>query len=126
MQPELLPGTAGCVVLLFDCQVGSSLPSGAELAESDPFDEEIAIEDKSRERQRSKHLKRLEDLDNAADGVDVSRHFSYYAWEGGAGEIRWKHEVCSLQQCTFRINTAPQHAEQLDHHKSQLKNQRQL
>ena len=25
--------------------------------------------------------------------MDVSRHFSYYAWEGGAGSLRWKHEV---------------------------------
>jgi hypothetical protein len=32
-------------------------------------------------------------LQDAKDGVDVSRHFSYYAWEGGAGSLRWKHEV---------------------------------
>ena len=32
-------------------------------------------------------------LQDAKDGEDVSRHFSYYAWEGGAGSLRWKHEV---------------------------------
>lgn len=27
-------------------------------------------------------------------GVDTSRHFSYYAFEGKTGALRWKHEVC--------------------------------
>lgn len=27
------------------------------------------------------------------NGVDVSKHFSYYAMDGGTGESRWKHEV---------------------------------
>jgi hypothetical protein len=26
-------------------------------------------------------------------GVDTSRHFSYYAFDGGSGALRWKHEV---------------------------------
>ncbi len=26
-------------------------------------------------------------------GVDLSRHFSYYAFEGGSGGHRWTHEV---------------------------------
>lgn len=26
-------------------------------------------------------------------GVDVSRHFSYYAFDGGSGALRWKHEA---------------------------------
>ena len=25
--------------------------------------------------------------------VDLSRHFSYYAFEGQSGALRWKHEV---------------------------------
>ena len=38
----------------------------------------------------------LEDIDakdGAARGVDMSRHFSYYAFEGKTGVLRWKHEV---------------------------------
>ena len=27
------------------------------------------------------------------NGVDISKHFSYYALEGGTGQSRWKHEV---------------------------------
>jgi len=27
------------------------------------------------------------------DGLDLSRHFSYYAFEGQSGTLRWKHEV---------------------------------
>ena len=26
-------------------------------------------------------------------GIDLSRHFSYYAYEGGSGQWRWNHEV---------------------------------
>lgn len=29
--------------------------------------------------------------DDADAAVDVSRHFSYYAFEGGKGESVWKH-----------------------------------
>lgn len=31
-------------------------------------------------------------------GVDVSRHFSYYAFEGGKGESVWKHTSGAFQQ----------------------------
>lgn len=27
------------------------------------------------------------------DGVDVSKHFSYFAVDGGSGETRWTHEA---------------------------------
>ncbi|KAF8060078.1 hypothetical protein HT031_005017 [Scenedesmus sp. PABB004] len=33
----------------------------------------------------------------AAGGVDVSRHFSYYAFEGGRGESVWKHASGAFQ-----------------------------
>lgn len=55
-------------------------------------------------------------LQDAKDGVDVSRHFSYYAWEGGAGSLRWKHEVwqhtvssisSSSPATSVRVLTAP-------------------
>jgi len=52
----------------------------------------------------------LEDIDardGAARGVDMSRHFSYYAFEGKTGVLRWKHEVrrashVSAQPCRER------------------------
>ena len=52
----------------------------------------------------------LEDIDakdGAARGVDMSRHFSYYAFEGKTGVLRWKHEVrsashISAQPCRER------------------------
>lgn len=33
---------------------------------------------------------------NKSRGVDTSRHFSYYAFEGKTGALRWKHEVWLL------------------------------
>lgn len=71
--------------------------AGFELEDGDPFAEELAMESAEREHRRSEHLKKLQDLELGADGVDISRHFSYYAWEGASGELRWKHEVrCTL------------------------------
>lgn len=67
--------------------------AGFELEDGDPFAEELAMEAAEKEHRRSQHMKKLEDLELAADGIDISRHFSYYAWEGGSGELRWKHEV---------------------------------
>lgn len=32
-------------------------------------------------------------------GVDLSRHFSYYAYEGGSGQWRWNHEVRGVLCC---------------------------
>ena len=31
-------------------------------------------------------------------GVDVSRHFNYYAFEGGRGETVWKHNSGAFQK----------------------------
>ena len=42
----------------------------------------------------------LDDIDakdGAARGVDTSRHFSYYAFEGKTGVLRWKHEVRPME-----------------------------
>lgn len=46
-------------------------------------------------RHRSAHMAPGEDLEDVEGGstTDLSRHFSYHAWEGRKGEFRWKHEV---------------------------------
>ena len=36
-----------------------------------------------------------------SDDVDLSRHFSYYAFEGQSGIPRWKHEVWPLSICAL-------------------------
>lgn len=38
------------------------------------------------------------------NGVDISKHFSYYALEGGTGQARWKHEVCHALQILTVMN----------------------
>ena len=51
----------------------------------------------------------LEDIDakdGSAHGVDTSRHFSYYAFEGKTGVLRWKHEVCVSLTCTRHLACA--------------------
>ena len=35
------------------------------------------------------------------DDVDLSRHFSYYAFEGQSGIPRWKHEVWPVTTCAL-------------------------
>ena len=35
-----------------------------------------------------------------SDDVDLSRHFSYYAFEGQSGISRWKHEVSTIYMRT--------------------------
>ena len=54
----------------------------------------------------------LEDIDakdGAARGVDTSRHFSYYAFEGKTGVLRWKHEVSGARHvCARPVGSATQ------------------
>lgn len=38
------------------------------------------------------------DTTGSVGGVDVSRHFSYYAFEGGKGESVWKHASGAFQK----------------------------
>ena len=39
------------------------------------------------------------------NGVDISKHFSYYALEGGSGQPRWKHEVCLAPQSSQPLSS---------------------
>ena len=49
-------------------------------------------------------------------GVDTSRHFSMYAFEGGSGGLRWKHEGTDFQTDAGQLqdSTTPQHDHRLD------------
>lgn len=89
----------------------------AELEEADPFAEELSIESAEREHRRSERLKEMEGLKNVVDGsVDVSRHFSYYAWEGASGRILWKHqgEDFHRDSAAQSEQVTPQHNYRLD------------
>lgn len=49
-------------------------------------------------------------------GVDTSHHFSMYAFEGGSGGLRWKHEGTDFQTDAGQLqdSTTPQHDHRLD------------
>lgn len=58
----------------------------------DVLDEEILAE--GLERMQARGRKRAEGLDEVVtDGGSSGRHFSYFAYDGGNGELRWKHEA---------------------------------
>ncbi len=99
-EPTVLPLTGGkrahakpplsssmCSVLqLADCLVCPP----AEDAVAAAFDEE----DLGRKHQRGRGASELHELDDR--GVDLTMHFSYFAFEGATGLLRWKHEVSTL------------------------------
>lgn len=39
--------------------------------------------------------------------MDVSRHFSYYAFDGGSGAPRWKHEASIVPGSTVNDDVQP-------------------
>ena len=49
-------------------------------------------------------------------GVDISRHFSMYAFDGGTGNLRWKHEGEDFHKDAAELQdrTVPQHNHRLD------------
>ena len=49
-------------------------------------------------------------------GVDISRHFSMYALEGGTGNLRWKHEGQDFHKDAAELQdkTVPQHNHRLN------------
>eukprot|EP00195_Chlamydomonas_chlamydogama_P008599 CAMPEP_0202890806 /NCGR_PEP_ID=MMETSP1392-20130828/1099_1 /ASSEMBLY_ACC=CAM_ASM_000868 /TAXON_ID=225041 /ORGANISM="Chlamydomonas chlamydogama, Strain SAG 11-48b" /LENGTH=667 /DNA_ID=CAMNT_0049574447 /DNA_START=241 /DNA_END=2241 /DNA_ORIENTATION=+ len=62
--------------------------------DEDVLKAEMRLEQEARERARSaRATDKLEDLDagDPLSGLDASRHFSYYAFEGGSGDERWHH-----------------------------------
>ena len=51
-----------------------------------------------------------------SNGVDISRHFSMYALNGGSGGLRWKHEGLDFHKDAAHLqdNTIPQHNHRLE------------
>ena len=49
-------------------------------------------------------------------GVDISRHFSMYALNGGTGGLRWKHEGSDFHNDAAQLqdDTTPQHNHRLE------------
>ena len=47
--------------------------------------------------------------------MDISRHFSMYAFEGGTGGLRWKHEGLDFHKDAAQLQdkTIPQHNHRL-------------
>eukprot|EP00891_Asterochloris_glomerata_P007069 jgi/Astpho2/7069/e_gw1.00107.25.1_t len=48
--------------------------------------------------------------DSDTEGLDATRHFSYYAFAGDTGRLRWQHQVsCSQSRATSVACVVPQH-----------------
>ncbi|KAL3153753.1 hypothetical protein ABBQ32_013344 [Trebouxia sp. C0010 RCD-2024] len=97
--------------------VGGSIEMG-DLTEEDPFSDELDVEQEVARLLRSgKKEDELQDLDSNAEtrGVDVSRQFSMYAFEGGSGSLRWKHDGSNFQTDAGQLQdrTVPQHDHRL-------------
>ncbi|DBA75927.1 TPA: hypothetical protein ACH3X2_008986 [Trebouxia sp. C0005] len=98
--------------------VGGSIEMG-DLTEEDPFSDELDIEQElARLLHSGKKEDELQDLDRETDtkGVDISRHFSMYAFDGGTGNLRWKHEGEDFHKDAAELQdrTVPQHNHRLD------------
>eukprot|EP00898_Chlorokybus_atmophyticus_P005991 jgi/Chlat1/6393/Chrsp44S05841 len=82
--------------------------------EEDPLEEELAWEQSEELHARSADDKApLEDI-KLAEGKE--RHFSYYAFAGGTGELRWRHESTDFvrDHSAMSEELLPQHNYKLD------------
>lgn len=95
--------------------VGGSMESfPQEIGEQ--FDEEVAEEASEEVHRRSaKETEKLEDVTGNAPGLN-ERHFSYYAFEGGRGTLRWKHDSKDFHRDASELSQqlVPQHDYKLD------------
>ncbi len=70
---------------------------GDDIEEDDIFDEEILAEKMQRLNERGRA--RSDGLDEVGgDGGASGRHFSYFAYSGNAGVLRWKHEALDFHR----------------------------
>eukprot|EP00271_Cylindrocystis_brebissonii_P005161 TRINITY_DN17107_c0_g1_i1.p1 TRINITY_DN17107_c0_g1~~TRINITY_DN17107_c0_g1_i1.p1 ORF type:complete len:716 (+),score=145.26 TRINITY_DN17107_c0_g1_i1:201-2348(+) len=82
----------------------------------DPFEEEMQAEDEeAAHRMAAKKGEALEDVSGGKAGLK-ERHFSYYAYDGGSGELRWKHESQDFHRDASALSERllPQHNYKLD------------
>ena len=70
--------------------------------DEDPLAAELAAEALTHDGLSKKFGHDVEDTDATSRLVDVSRHFSYYAVDGGTGAERWRHEVCLFEILEFK------------------------
>ena len=56
-------------------------------------------------------LEDVVDGEGGASGVDLTRHFSYHAYEAGRGTPRWKHEGMDFHRDMHQLveEMIPQH-----------------
>lgn len=82
------------------------------LEEGDAIEEEIVAEGLERVRAHGRGQgEQLHEVDTG--GGASGRHFSYFAFSGGSGDIRWKHEAQDFHRDLGRLQDAPivtQHA----------------
>lgn len=82
----------------------------------DPFEEEDEFEyEGQRHRRQAEGEEKLEDVSDGKAGMK-ERHFSYYAYNGGNGDARWKHESQDFHRDGSALGSKllPQHNYKLD------------
>ncbi|KAK9916603.1 hypothetical protein WJX75_004756 [Coccomyxa subellipsoidea] len=102
-------GDRGVVVIGGSVDLGDLAHQGDE---GDASDEDVLERELAAERSQeafhasAKEGEALQDMDRGSkhQGVDVSRHFSYYAFDGGSGAPRWKHEGADFHRDTERLS----------------------
>ncbi|CAI5957966.1 unnamed protein product [Closterium sp. NIES-64] len=95
--------------------IGGSMESDP-LQFEDPVEEEEAEEEgEEKHRKEAGDKDELEDVSEGAAGVN-ERHFSYYAFDGATGAMRWKHDSKDFHRDMSALSQQllPQHNYKLD------------
>eukprot|EP00884_Botryococcus_braunii_P007301 jgi/Botrbrau1/16572/Bobra.0068s0003.2 len=120
---SMVKGDRGVVVVGASAELGAvaDLADSVGGANDDVLNRELALE---RARERFKYGKEagahLADIDQSVHagekGIDITRHFSYYAFSGSDGALRWKHEPEDFHRNVgeLREEIIPQHNYRLD------------
>eukprot|EP00803_Ostreobium_quekettii_P002515 evm.model.scf_113.4 EVM.evm.TU.scf_113.4 scf_113:72029-79810(+) len=95
-------GDRGLVVVGGSMHLGETFANTAKGSaaagekEEDVFEAELEAEKQEREHMgelgEALTLDDIDDAEGDTAGVDLSRHFSYHAYEASKGRLRWKHE----------------------------------
>lgn len=109
-------GDRGTVVVGGGVELGD-IASHNSMDEGDVLDEELEYEESERKHARSRGAGELGDTDKFdKSGVDKSRHFSYYSFDGRTGSQRWSHESKDFHRDADELSKVliPQHNYKLD------------
>ncbi|BDA41145.1 hypothetical protein COCOBI_01-8000 [Coccomyxa sp. Obi] len=101
-------GDRGVVVVGGSADLGDLAHHGdaGSAVDEDVLEQELAMElSQEAFHGSAREGEELQDIDRGRkhQGVDVSRHFSYYAFDGGSGALRWKHEGADFHRDTERL-----------------------